>query len=64
VDVEHAYLMRDGWEHWVQSDRGSGYHVQAADRAAALVEDGGRTLGFSRVVARRTDIQLGAPMWS
>jgi len=64
VDVEHADLMRDGWQHWVQSDRGSGYDVQAPERAAAVVEDGGRTLGFSRVVARRTDIELGAPMWT
>jgi SAM-dependent methyltransferase len=64
VHVEHADLMPDGWRHWVQSDRGSGYDVQAPDRAAAVVEDAGRTLGFSRVVARRADIELGAPMWT
>lgn len=61
VEVEHADLVPDGWRHWAQSDRGSG---DAADRVAAVTEDAGRTLGFTRMVARRTAEHLGAPMWT
>jgi len=64
VEVEHADLVPDGWRHWVQSDRVSGYDDEAADRVAAVNEDAGRTLGFTRMVARRTAEHLGAPMWT
>jgi cyclopropane fatty-acyl-phospholipid synthase-like methyltransferase len=64
VEVEHADLVPDGWRHWVQSDLGSGYDNEAADLVAAVAEDAGRTLGFTRMVARRTAEHLGAPMWT
>lgn len=46
VDVQHADLLPDGWRHWVQSDRGSGYDREAAGWVAALEADAGRTFGF------------------
>jgi SAM-dependent methyltransferase len=61
VEVEHADLLPDGWEHWVLWDEvcaaaggtAPGLPREAAERATAFVRaDEGRTLGFSRVVAR------------
>ena len=52
VEVEHADLVPDGWRHWVQSDRASGYDQQDPAWLAALEADAGRTLGFTRVVGK------------
>ena len=48
--------MADGWKAWVEWHR-----AIAPDNAAeiaALEADGGRTLGYVRVVGRRTDKEL------
>src|SRR4029077_1716190 len=64
VEVEHADLIPDGWRHWVQSERGSGWDRPGPERVSAIEADAGRTLGFSRLVARRTSVDLGPPLWS
>ncbi len=60
VEVERADLLPDGWRHWVQSDRGSGWDKQDVGWVAALEADAGRTFGFSRLVARRSASRAGA----
>src|SRR5262245_40322104 len=64
VEVEHADVIPDGWRHWVQSDRGSGWDKEDAGWVAALEADAGRTFGFTRLVGRRRDVHLGPPLWT
>lgn len=64
VEVEHADLLPDGWRHWVQSDRGSGWDKQDPGWVVALEADAGRTFGFTRLVAHRSAVELGAPLWT
>jgi SAM-dependent methyltransferase len=52
VEVLHADRLPDGWRHWVQSDRASGWDRGNPAWVGALEADAGRTLGFTRVVAR------------
>jgi cyclopropane fatty-acyl-phospholipid synthase-like methyltransferase len=58
VEVRHADLVPDGWRHWQLWDQVSRELRPQADAAGPeewrmLEVDEGRTLGFSRVVARR-----------
>jgi SAM-dependent methyltransferase len=59
VHVEHADLLPNGWRHWLRweqlgaviaSDR---WRERCAGWARHLEADGGRALGFTRVVARK-----------
>ena len=59
VDVEHADLIPNGWHHWVQSDRATGYDIQNPAWVSALEADAGKTLGFSRLVARVLPAEIG-----
>jgi SAM-dependent methyltransferase len=59
VEVEHAELVPDGWRHWVQSDRASGSDRRDSAWVAALEADAGRTLGFTRVVAKVLPVDVG-----
>ena len=54
--VELADLIPNGWRHWMESDRLWSEHIgKPADEADMLALDGGRTLGFTRMVARRNE---------
>lgn len=59
VDVETADWLEDGWRDWLRWDELTLAHGtaplpdEAARSIAVLREDAGRTLGFSRVIARR-----------
>jgi SAM-dependent methyltransferase len=64
VEVEKADLIPDGWRHWLHSDRVSGYDKQAGAWVAALEADAGRTLGLTRLVARKSAVDLGPPLWT
>jgi cyclopropane fatty-acyl-phospholipid synthase-like methyltransferase len=62
VDVEIADTMAEGWKAWLDWHR-----AIAPDNAveiAALEADAGRTLGYVRVVGRRTDKELAPPVLS
>lgn len=55
VEVVHADLLPDGWQHWltwleVCRDNGYPFSQQEMDRVRA---DAGRTLGFTRLIARK-----------
>ena len=47
VEVDLADMVPDGWLHWLRWER-------RAPLAEVLARDAGRTLGFTRVVARRS----------
>lgn len=56
VTVELADLIPEGWRHWMVSDLyWSGRIGKPTDEADMLALDGGRTLGFTRMVARRNE---------
>ena len=56
VTVEHADLLPDGWRHWMASDLlSSERRGTPSDEADMLALDGGRTLGFTLMVARRNE---------
>ena len=56
VTVESADLIPDGWRLWMVSDQLWSERLgKSADEADMLAVDGGRTLGFTRMVARRND---------
>ncbi|WP_460495517.1 SAM-dependent methyltransferase [Glycomyces tarimensis] len=58
VDVEHADLMPDGWRHWADWEalpRGEQWVGPCEAMRRALLEDAGRTLGFTRLIARRRE---------
>lgn len=64
VEVEHAELIPDGWQHWLQSDRATGFDETMPDWVTALEADQGRTFGLSGVVARKLPVdQVWRPMW-
>jgi len=64
VEVEHADLVPDGWKHWQQSERATGFDEQMPAWAAALEADEGHTFGFSRVVARKLAVDhVWRPVW-
>ncbi|GAA4893724.1 methyltransferase family protein [Stackebrandtia albiflava] len=60
VDIEYADMLPDGWRHWVrwfELAGGSGHErwrEYCARWAQRLEVDAGRTLGFPRIVARKT----------
>jgi hypothetical protein len=56
VEVELADLLLDGWRSWLLWLEVAGEHgfATSPDEAEMLRQDHGRTLGFTRVVARRT----------
>jgi cyclopropane fatty-acyl-phospholipid synthase-like methyltransferase len=60
VQVEHADLLPDGWRHWMHWEEATAavgpeqWREQSASWARALAGDDGRTLGFARVVARKS----------
>ena len=56
VDLEVADTLEDGWRLWAQSDRAfeaAGTNIFPSE-APVLEEDGGRFMGFVRLVARKT----------
>ena len=56
VTVELADLIPDGWRLWMVSDQLWSERLgKSADEAEMLALDGGRTLGFTRMVARRNE---------
>ena len=56
MSVERADLLPDGWRLWMASDLLWSERLgKPADEADMLALDSGRTLGFTRMVARRTD---------
>ena len=56
VTVEFSDLLPDGWKHWMVSDAlWSEYLGKPSDEADVLALDKGRTLGFTRMVARRNE---------
>ena len=56
VTVELSDLVPDGWSLWMASDLLWSKHLgKASDEAAMLAADKGRTLGISRLVARRNE---------
>jgi len=62
VEVEIADNLADGWRLWAEwnewcaeAGAGSGNCTVAAREAEMLRLDGGRTLAFTRVIARRPD---------
>jgi SAM-dependent methyltransferase len=60
VAVETADTLADGWKLWLDW-----HHVIAPDNAveiAAVEADAGRTIGYVRVVGRRTEMALDAPV--
>ena len=57
VEAIETEMLQDGWRHWLQHERAvdaSGLGLFPSD-AQAIEEDGGRTLGLVRAVARRKD---------
>jgi SAM-dependent methyltransferase len=57
VDLEVADILEDGWRFWAQSDKAfeaAGTNIFPSE-APVLEEDGGRFMGFVRLVARRTN---------
>lgn len=56
VTVELADLLPDGWKLWMESDLLWSEHIgKPTDEADMLALDAGRTLGFTRMVARRNE---------
>ena len=56
VTVEFSDLLPDGWKLWMVSDTLWSEHLgKPPDEADMLALDEGRTLGFTRMVARRND---------
>ena len=56
VTVEHSGLLPDGWRLWMVSDLAWSERLgKPTDEADMLRLDAGRTLGFTRMVARRND---------
>ena len=56
VTVEFSDLLPDGWKLWMVSDAWWSEHLgKPPDEADMLALDEGRTLGFTRMVARRND---------
>ena len=54
VSVELADMIPDGWKHWLTSDAISAeWQGEQSDEAEMLRIDGGKNLGFARIVARR-----------
>lgn len=58
VEVEHADMVPNGWEHWLKWQEV--YHAHTgSDRGVGdtqmLQADAGRNIGFTRVVARRKE---------
>ena len=56
VDIEVAEAMPEGWRLWLQWEKaleGSGVPKHFPSDAEVLQEDGGRYLGFVRMIARR-----------
>jgi SAM-dependent methyltransferase len=61
VSIEVADAMPDGWERWLEWQRAIAPDNQPEIRA--LEADGGRSLGYVRVVGRRRDeVKLEAPI--
>ena len=55
VSIELADMIPDGWKHWLTSDAISAEWQGEQSREAEMLRiDGGRNLGFARIVARRT----------
>ena len=55
VEVELADMIPDGWKHWQKSGEISAEWLdRSADEAEMVRTDGGKNLGFTRMVARRT----------
>ena len=62
LDLESAELLPEGWELWVQwheflEASGSRNRPDEVEELAQLRADGGRHLGFVRMVARRREQQ-------
>ena len=56
VTVEIADLLPEGWRLWMESDlQWSERLGKPSDEADMLALDQGRTLGFTRMVARRNE---------
>ncbi len=56
VTVELADLIPDGWKLWMVSDRAWSERLgKPSEEADMLALDGGRALGFTRMVARRNE---------
>ena len=56
VSVELADTVPNGWRLWMRGDEISAEWLdQSADEAEMLRVDAGRTLGFTRMVARRME---------
>ena len=56
VTVEHSHLIPDGWRHWMVSASLWSQHLgRSSEEAEMLAVDGGRTLGLTRMVARRNE---------
>jgi cyclopropane fatty-acyl-phospholipid synthase-like methyltransferase len=54
--IEVADMVPDGWKLWRDSDQIRGeWNVEQGDEAEMLRVDAGRNLGFTRVVARRSE---------
>jgi SAM-dependent methyltransferase len=54
VTVELADMIPDGWKHWVTSGEiAAEWRGEQSDEAGYVRLDAGRTLGFTRMVARR-----------
>ncbi len=56
VRVEHADLVPNGWEqwkHWLEACKAAGHIKMGSDDMALVEADGGRSIGFSRVVGRK-----------
>jgi len=62
VQIEIADTMADGWKAWVEWHRAIA--PDNATEIAALEDDHGRTMGYVRVVGRRTDTELSPPVES
>ena len=61
VSVELADMIPDGWKHWQRSDEISAEWLdRSADEAKMVRADGGKNLGFTRMVARR----IQKPKWA
>ena len=56
VAVELSDLVPEGWRLWMESDLLWSERLgKPSDEADMLALDSGRTLGFTRMVARRND---------
>ena len=56
VTVELSDLIPEGWRHWMASASPWSQHPgRSSEEAEMLAVDGGRTLGPTRMVARRNE---------